>query len=58
MKLGILGLGRIGKVPAVNPSMEGQSFPQRYGIPQVTYNAMQALHNLDINAPPEPIQNM
>ena len=65
IKLGILGLGRIGKIhletictkiegvkviAAMNPSIEGRSFADRYGIPLVTDNAMAVLHHPEIDA--------
>jgi len=65
IKLGILGLGRIGKIhldtlctkiegveviAAMNPSFEGRSFAHRYGIKLVTDNAMDILHHPQIDA--------
>ena len=65
IRLGILGLGRIGKIhlenlctkiggveviAAMNPSFEGRSFAQRYNVPLVTDNALEVLHHPDIDA--------
>lgn len=65
IKIGILGLGRIGKihlenlctripgvevVAAMNPSEEGRSFAHRFKIPLVTDNALAVLHHKDIDA--------
>lgn len=62
--MGILGLGRIGKIhletistkidgveviAAMNPSSEGRSFAQRYRVPLVTDNAEDVLHHPDID---------
>ena len=65
IRLGILGLGRIGKihlenlctkipgvelVAAMNPSAEGRLFAQRYKVPLVTENASEVLHHPGIDA--------
>lgn len=65
IRLGILGLGRIGKIhlenlctkiqgveviAAMNPSAEGRSFANRYNVPLVTDNALEVLHHADIDA--------
>jgi len=65
IKLGILGLGRIGKIhletictkiegvnviAAMNPSIEGRSFADRYGIQLVTDNALAVIHHPEIDA--------
>lgn len=65
IRLGILGLGRIGKIhlenlctkiqgveviAAMNPSAEGRSFASRYNVPLVTDNALEVLHHPDIDA--------
>jgi myo-inositol 2-dehydrogenase / D-chiro-inositol 1-dehydrogenase len=65
IRLGILGLGRIGKIhletlctkiagvdviAAMNPSDEGRSFARQYNLPLVTDNAIDVLHHPDIDA--------
>jgi myo-inositol 2-dehydrogenase / D-chiro-inositol 1-dehydrogenase len=65
IRLGILGLGRIGRIhlenlctkiagveviAAMNPSAEGRFFAQRFKVPLVTDNAMDVLHHPDIDA--------
>lgn len=65
VNIGILGLGRIGKIhlqnivtkidnaevlAAMNPSLEGQSFATKYNIPNVSSDADIVFNNPDINA--------
>ena len=65
VKIGILGLGRIGKihlqnivskidnaevVAAMNPSLEGQSFAEKFNIPNVSSDPDIVFNNPDIDA--------
>lgn len=65
VNIGILGIGRIGKihlqnlvtkidnalvVAAVNPSLEGQAFAEKYNIPHVSSDADIIFNNPDIDA--------
>ena len=65
VKIGILGLGRIGKihlenlctriqgvevVAAMNPSEEGRKFAEKFNVPLITSNADEVINHPDIDA--------